>query len=408
MTLRMKFPDTTAATGRSCDLARLAVILALTLVMTSRAVRADDWMPIVATTAGEDVAERVARPAPLPQWVNPRLLNATPAAASPQLVIPIPQAASSNIVTGALPDRASSEERPAEWARAADQVDVAVETTPQNAAKGGAGDAPGASHAGEAHTGDSRSGASAKPAARPIPVPATPVAAPVSATVRPAAASNPKSPGPAPAVAKSAVSVAPAAELAPATASSGGSSEPQTKPKPLEALPPEATSAQQYCFNTAESASDARFAWQAKKITEMEGELEKRVQLLQVKTEEYKSWLARRDEFARKAHEKLVGFYAKMKPDAAALQLMAMDEETAAALLMKLEPKVASLILGEIEPARAAKITAIISGAARIPSDRRQKGVAAVPSPAKGAPRPPVATNAGPGTSAAPAAGSRS
>ncbi|MFA5950131.1 MAG: hypothetical protein WC807_07595 [Hyphomicrobium sp.] len=370
-------------------MARLAVALALTLMTAARAVRAEDWIPIVATTAGEEVATRVATPGPLPQWVSPRLLNATPAAVSPQLVIPVPQAGSSNIVTGALPDRVVSEERPAERARAADQLDVALETPQPNAAKGGAG-----------------AGASAKPEAQPIPVtrPAIPVAAPTPAAVRPAAASNPKSPGPATAAAKPTSSVAPVAEPAPSTASSGESNGLQTKPKPMEALPPEATSAQQYCFNTAESASDARFAWQAKKITELEAELEKRVQLLQAKTEEYKSWLARRDEFARKAHEKLVAFYAKMKPDAAALQMTVMDEETAAALLTKLEPKVASLILGEIEPTRAAKITAIISGAAKTPPDRRQKGATAAPPPGNGAPKPPGATRAG----SPAAAGSRS
>jgi len=142
---------------------------------------------------------------------------------------------------------------------------------------------------------------------------------------------------------------------------------PPKLPGPLDALPPSATPAQQYCYNTTDSAQDARFAWQAKKIQEMEAELDKRSQQLEAKTQEYKRWLARRDEFSRKAQEKLVGFYAKMRPDAAALQLSSMDEETAAAVLTKLETKIASAIMGEMVPDSAAKIATIISGAAKIP-----------------------------------------
>jgi flagellar motility protein MotE (MotC chaperone) len=144
------------------------------------------------------------------------------------------------------------------------------------------------------------------------------------------------------------------------------------KPGPLDTPPPNATAAQQYCFNTVDTAADARFAWQAKKIKEMEAALDKRAQQLEAKTEEYKQWLQRRDEFSRKAHEKLVGFYSRMRPDAAALQLASLDEEMAAAVVTKLETKVASQIMGEMDPERAAKIATIISGAAKIPPDRRR------------------------------------
>ena len=82
--------------------------------------------------------------------------------------------------------------------------------------------------------------------------------------------------------------------------------------------------------------------------------------------------------------------YAKMRPDAAALHMTAMDDELAAALLTKLEPKVASLVMAEITPEKAAKIAAIISGAARIPPNRR-------PRPA---PPPPLKVPANAGTAA--------
>ena len=147
---------------------------------------------------------------------------------------------------------------------------------------------------------------------------------------------------------------------------------PLMKPGPLEALPPNASAAQQYCFNTADTAADARFAWQAKKIQEMEAELNKRAEMLAAKTEEYKTWLDRRDAFSRKAHEKLVGFYSRMRADAAAAQLATIDEETAAAVMTKLETKVASQIMGEMDPVRAARIASVIAGAAKTPPAARR------------------------------------
>jgi flagellar motility protein MotE (MotC chaperone) len=54
-----------------------------------------------------------------------------------------------------------------------------------------------------------------------------------------------------------------------------------------------------------------------------------------------------------------------MRPDAAASQLVAMDEETAAAILMKLDPRNSSVILNEMEPAKAARLTTTITGAAK-------------------------------------------
>ncbi|HEX2841780.1 MotE family protein [Hyphomicrobium sp.] len=183
---------------------------------------------------------------------------------------------------------------------------------------------------------------------------------------------------------QAAAPAAPAAKVAPTAPTSAGAEGAATpatetifkKPGPLDAPPPNANGAQQYCFNTVDTAADARFAWQAKKIRDMEAELDKRARQLEAKTEEYKSWLARRDEFARKAHEKLVGFYSRMRPDAAAAQLATVDEEMAAAVVTKLETKVASQIMGEMEPERAAKIATIISGAAKIPPSRKPPAAA--------------------------------
>ena len=176
------------------------------------------------------------------------------------------------------------------------------------------------------------------------------------------------------------------------------------KPGPLDALPPNASGAEQYCFNTSDSASDARFAWQAKKIQEMEAALDQKAQQLEAKTEEYKRWLARRDDFARKAHDKLVGFYTRMRADAAAAQLATVDEEMAAAVMMTLDNKVAGAIMGEMDPERAAKIAEIISGSGRIP---RRKAVPAVNADGD-APSAPTDTSSAPSQAAPPPGGPRS
>lgn len=87
----------------------------------------------------------------------------------------------------------------------------------------------------------------------------------------------------------------------------------------------------QYCTNIATAAADARFLWQQKQLLETEEQVKNRIADLEAKIAEYRKWLARRDEFSRKAQGSVTNIYAKMRPDAAAQQLMALDEEMAAA-----------------------------------------------------------------------------
>ncbi|HXF55708.1 MAG TPA: MotE family protein [Hyphomicrobiaceae bacterium] len=141
--------------------------------------------------------------------------------------------------------------------------------------------------------------------------------------------------------------------------------------KPPEELGPGASAAQLYCANIADAAADARFAWQKKTLTEVQKEVEKSIARLEAKIAEYQKWLARRDEFSKKAQESLVNIYSRMRPDAAASQLVKLDEETAAALLLKLDPRIASTILNEIPPAQAARLASTISGAARTAKEKK-------------------------------------
>lgn len=134
---------------------------------------------------------------------------------------------------------------------------------------------------------------------------------------------------------------------------------------PAEPAPAPANAARQYCINIASAAADARFAWQTRMLADTEKELEKRLTQLDAKTAELQKWVTRRDEFVAKARDSLVLIYSRMRPEAAASQLVAMDEETAASVLLKLDVRIASLVLNEMEPAQAARLTGIISGATR-------------------------------------------
>ncbi|WP_420846328.1 MotE family protein [Microvirga brassicacearum] len=95
----------------------------------------------------------------------------------------------------------------------------------------------------------------------------------------------------------------------------------------------------------------------------MEKEIEGRIKVLEAKRVEFEEWLARRNDFLAKADEKVVSIYARMRPDAAAVQLANMDIEIAAAILAKLNPRASSAVLNEMEPARAAQLTNVITDA---------------------------------------------
>ena len=88
----------------------------------------------------------------------------------------------------------------------------------------------------------------------------------------------------------------------------------------------------QFCANIADAAADARFSLQKQALADMEKEIESRIKVLEAKRAEYEEWLRRRNEVLEKADETVVSIYARMRPDAAALQLTNMDEEIAAAV----------------------------------------------------------------------------
>jgi len=112
---------------------------------------------------------------------------------------------------------------------------------------------------------------------------------------------------------------------------------------------------------------DARFLNQKAEILHLEEDLSKHTAALEAKRAEYQEWLKRRDEFISKAEGSLVQLYAKIKPDAAALQLAAIDEEAAAALLLQLSTRSSSAILNQMESGKAARLVSVMIGAAKPP-----------------------------------------
>lgn len=137
---------------------------------------------------------------------------------------------------------------------------------------------------------------------------------------------------------------------------------------PAAEQPPPA-SVKSYCENIADPALDARFLHQKAELARLEEELGKKTTLLEEKKVEFQRWMKRRDEFVAKAQDNLLKLYAKMKPDAAALQLAAMDEEAAAALLLKLSARTSSAILNQMDSAKGARLVSVMIGAGR-PSDK--------------------------------------
>ena len=122
------------------------------------------------------------------------------------------------------------------------------------------------------------------------------------------------------------------------------------------------TDARRYCANIAKAASDARFAWQTERLNALETRIKARAAELDAKTAALREWAAKREALEKKAAEKLVGIYAKMRPETAATQISELDDDMAAAVLGQLNPRQASAIFNEIVPERAGKLAALIAG----------------------------------------------
>lgn len=129
----------------------------------------------------------------------------------------------------------------------------------------------------------------------------------------------------------------------------------------VEAAPGEDAALKTYCNTLTASFGSVEKSAQAQSLIELEEKLQQRIAELSAKQAELRDMLRQREEMTKRADATLVDIYAKMRPEAAAAQISAMDEATAVALLIKLSTRSASAILNEIQPARAARLTEAIA-----------------------------------------------
>jgi flagellar motility protein MotE (MotC chaperone) len=123
--------------------------------------------------------------------------------------------------------------------------------------------------------------------------------------------------------------------------------------------------ASRYCANIAPSFAEARIAWQAKRLSELDAQLKQRIADLEKAEASAREWIAKREALMGAASADLVTVYAKMNPESAAKQISAMDDRVAAAILAKLKPGAAGAILGEMEADRASRLAGLIAGGER-------------------------------------------
>lgn len=128
-----------------------------------------------------------------------------------------------------------------------------------------------------------------------------------------------------------------------------------------------------FCSNITDAALDARVAWQLKELESAEAKLKQRIAELEAKRAEYEEWLKLREDFLKKAEESVVEIYSRMNPEAAALQIASMADDTAAAVLAKLRVRSASAILNEMEPARAAHLANTLAGMRRVDDEKAKR-----------------------------------
>ena len=137
---------------------------------------------------------------------------------------------------------------------------------------------------------------------------------------------------------------------------------PHTRPLATAEKSPDSEIAR-YCGALAPSASEARAAYQLRRLADLERQVREEVEKLEIKEMAARDWVTRRQAMMKGATDDVVAIYAKMPPEAAAAQLGSMDEVVAAAVLSKLNPRAASGILSEMAAEKAAKLSTLIAGA---------------------------------------------
>jgi flagellar motility protein MotE (MotC chaperone) len=116
-----------------------------------------------------------------------------------------------------------------------------------------------------------------------------------------------------------------------------------------------------YCEAIRTLAASEQNTREKAEMQRLSAELESRTTDLERKLADIKGWVAKRDAFVSRAQDSVVQIYSKMLPEAAAVQLAVIAEDTAAAVLLRLEAKRASALMSEMEPAKAARLASLLA-----------------------------------------------
>lgn len=135
----------------------------------------------------------------------------------------------------------------------------------------------------------------------------------------------------------------------------------QTNETETEELTIAIEQAKNYCEAIADQAKDARIAWQMRALFDVEHQMKAKITELDAKIAELRMWVKRRDEILQRAEGHVVNIYANMRPDAAALQLTSLDDETAVSILLQMKARKASSVLAELASERAAYLTDLMA-----------------------------------------------
>ena len=118
-----------------------------------------------------------------------------------------------------------------------------------------------------------------------------------------------------------------------------------------------------YCGALAPSASEARAAYQLRRLADLGDEVREELEKLEKKEAAAREWVTRREAMMKNATDDVVAIYSKMTAEAAAAQMADMDEVVAAAVLAKLKAGAASNILAEMPADKAARLSTLLAGA---------------------------------------------
>ncbi|MFM8748044.1 MAG: MotE family protein [Aestuariivirga sp.] len=121
---------------------------------------------------------------------------------------------------------------------------------------------------------------------------------------------------------------------------------------------------EEYCTAVSDLAGEQRIARQMQALSELQTNVEKRLEDLENAKAELQAQIDRREALRNLARAELVEIYAGMDPAAAAAQMDKVDPRLASSVLRQLKPRQASAILDEMRPELAARLVREIAAAA--------------------------------------------